>query len=203
MRYKNYVFDMGKVLVDYDAHLACKQFTNDERIIEESFNVLFCSMEWAYLDCGLISDDEAWNSLSKRIKNEEVKRVSKECLYHWEEYCLWEIKGMKEILKQIKDNASNIYLLSNVNSHIIHVQDKYMPYPELFSGKCFSFDVNLMKPQKEIYKKFFNMFDLDPKTCFFIDDLPWNIKGAKECGMDGYIHKNCDIEKLKKVLFEN
>ena len=41
--YKNIVFDMGGVLVDYTADNATRHFTDDESIIKEIHNVLFCS----------------------------------------------------------------------------------------------------------------------------------------------------------------
>ncbi len=39
--YKNIVFDMGGVLVDYTADNATRQFTGDEDIIKEIHNVMF------------------------------------------------------------------------------------------------------------------------------------------------------------------
>ena len=41
------------------------------------------------------------------------------------------------------------------------------------------------EPQKEMYGHFFERFGLKPEECYFIDDLPNNIAGAKACGMDG------------------
>ena len=44
---------------------------------------------------------------------------------------------------------------------------------------------------------------LKPEECYFIDDLPNNIAGAKACGMDGYCFADGDVEKLKRTLYES
>ena len=53
--YRNIVFDMGGVLVDYTADNATWHFTDDPEIVREIHNVMFCSQEWMALDMGSIS----------------------------------------------------------------------------------------------------------------------------------------------------
>lgn len=54
-----------------------------------------------------------------------------------------------------------------------------LPAVECFDGILFSAEVLCMKPQKEMYGHFFERFGLKPEECYFIDDLPNNIAGAK------------------------
>ena len=75
-----------------------------------------------------------------------------------------------------------------------------IPAIELFDGVLFSAEVKCLKPQKEIYMHFYRRFNLKPEECFFIDDLPGNIEGARQTGMDGYCFADGDVERLKARL---
>lgn len=52
----------------------------------------------------------------------------------------------------------------------------------------------MMKPNKNIYNRLFEKYELIPEECLFIDDSEKNILSAKECGMHGYIF---DINNMK------
>ena len=45
MTYQNYVFDMGKVLIDYEIDNVIRQYTDDEDIIREVELITFLSGE--------------------------------------------------------------------------------------------------------------------------------------------------------------
>lgn len=53
---------------------------------------------------------------------------------------------------------------------------------------------------KEMYLHLYERFGLKPEECFFVDDLPANIQGARETGMDGYCFADGNVEKLKETL---
>lgn len=57
--YRNIVFDMGGVLVDYTADNATWHYTDDPEIFREMHNVMFCSQEWMALDMGSMTDEQA------------------------------------------------------------------------------------------------------------------------------------------------
>ena len=79
--YKNVVFDMGNVLVNYDPDLVTKQYTDDPELIREVHNVLFCSQEWLKLDAGLISEESALRSVLKRFRTEEEQSLAAKCIW--------------------------------------------------------------------------------------------------------------------------
>lgn len=70
--FKNVVFDMGNVLVNYDPDLVTRQYTDDPELIREVHNVLFCSQEWLKLDAGLITEESALRSVLKQIGRAHV-----------------------------------------------------------------------------------------------------------------------------------
>mgnify|MGYP000007707106 CR=1 FL=1 len=55
---KNIVFDMGKVLVEYEGDRVCRHFSEDEALIRKVSTAVFVSPEWLMLDMGIISEEE-------------------------------------------------------------------------------------------------------------------------------------------------
>ena len=91
-----------------------------------------------------------------------------------------------------------MYLLSNATPRFF---DRYLDIPALtlMDGYFISALYKLLKPQREIYEAFCNKFSLKAEECFFIDDMPQNIQGAKDYGMSGFVFKK-DIQALEKAL---
>ena len=55
---KNIVFDMGRVLLDYDAVRVCWQYTDSSEDVELMSRELFFAEEWVLLDRGTITEEE-------------------------------------------------------------------------------------------------------------------------------------------------
>lgn len=197
---KNIVFDMGNVLVRYDSMRVCSQYIEDEdekRLVNTS---VFVSPEWLMLDMGLISEEEALKKMQARLPGAHAKEMAKLCLEHWHEYCMWEIEGMRDLVKELKERGFGIYLCSNASLRMLSCYRQVIPAIELFDGVLFSAEVKCMKPQKEMYHHLYERFRLKPEECFFVDDLPANIQGARETGMNGYCFADGNVEKLKENL---
>ncbi|MDO4788502.1 MAG: HAD family phosphatase [Johnsonella sp.] len=199
MQYKNIVFDMGNVLVDYNPENVIRRFSDDESLISEIKNRLFFSAEWILLDAGLLSEEEAIEKIIARMQSAQMKELTRKCFAHWHEYNVWAMPGMSEVLIRLKEKEHRIYVLSNASIRLPGCYRNFMPEWQLYDGLLFSAEEKCIKPQKIIYHKFFERFRLNPAECFFIDDLPQNIEGAKSCGMDGYVFKG-NIAELKTLL---
>jgi epoxide hydrolase-like predicted phosphatase len=61
-------------------------------------------------------------------------------------------------------------------------------WAELFDVVVISGEVNLRKPEPEIYQLTARRLELEPQECVFVDDLMPNIRGAAEVGMIGVHH---------------
>lgn len=197
---KNIVFDMGKVLINYDSGRCSRYFMEDEAERREVETSVFVSPEWLLLDMGVISEEEALKRMQGRLDTPHAKEMAKQCLEHWHEHCMWGMEGMVEVLKALKEKGHRLYICSNASIRLLSCYREAIPGIEYFDGVLFSAEVKCMKPQKEMYRHLFERFRLDPAECFFIDDLQLNIDGGKACGMDGYCFADGDMEALKKRL---
>ena len=75
-------------------------------------------------------------------------------------------------------------------------------FPELFDGVVISGDVGLRKPDPRIYELGAESVGLPPSACVFVDDLPGNLKPARELGMATVHHVRAEqtISELEDVL---
>lgn len=73
---------------------------------------------------------------------------------------------------------------------------------ELFDGVVISGDVGVRKPAPEIYAMGARAIDLPPEECIFVDDLPFNLKPARELGMATVRHVEAaqTISELEQLL---
>lgn len=79
-----------------------------------------------------------------------------------------------------------VYLLSNASTYFAE-WPAWKDVLKDFSGVVFSGPLKMVKPEPGIYRYLFETYSLDPKECFFVDDLEENIEGGRSLGMDGII----------------
>jgi haloacid dehalogenase superfamily, subfamily IA, variant 3 with third motif having DD or ED len=193
---KNVIFDMGNVLIHWDPQrLIARQGVEGEdakRLLRE----VFCDQEWAGLDRGRLTEEEAIASVCARLP-EHLHPVVPKLVYWWHDP-LWPIEGMRGLIAEIRALGYHIYLCSNATS-ALHVYFPRIPGSEHFDGILVSADHRLLKPDHEIYELLYSSFSLNPAECFFIDDAPYNIDGGIMSGMSGAVFDG-DLKRLRRDL---
>jgi putative hydrolase of the HAD superfamily len=73
---------------------------------------------------------------------------------------------------------------------------------QLFDGVVISGEVGIRKPTPEIYERGARAIELSPADCVFVDDLPFNLKPARELGMATVHHVDSQrtIGELEQLL---
>ena len=103
----------------------------------------------------------------------------------------------------MKGRGYGIYLCSNASVRLLTCYPQVIPAVDCFDGILFSAEEKLIKPQRELYQRFFERFGLRAEECFFVDDQPVNIEGAAACGMQGCCHEKAeDASTLRRELEE-
>ena len=193
---RNIIFDIGNVLLDFNPEMYVKSKINEEKV-EEIYKCIFQSDEWPMLDRGIISEEEAKiNIINRNIENEELINLVFENWYD----ILTPIKSSVEVLKQLKQNGYKVYYLSNFHLAAFEYVVKKHDFFEVFDGGVVSYKENLLKPEKEIYKKIVDRYHLEPSQTVFVDDMKENVKAAMKSGLKGILLNN--PEKLKAELEE-
>lgn len=196
---KNLVFDMGRVLIDYDPDAILQMQgvldPNDRKLLRLE---IASSPLWALMDWGHINEKELEKLVLPKLP-QRLHHAAHRYISHWNE-CLIVIDGMAELIARYHEMGYQIYLLSNASSR---ANDYFhtIPSHEYFSGTLFSADVQLVKPMPAIYETFLAKFSLQAEECVFIDDLPGNIAGGMTVGMQGLVFRG-DVNALRKQLDE-
>lgn len=200
IKYQNIVFDMGHVLINYDADWSINRFTENEAVKKEVRDVVFRSGEWILLDAGLITEEEALEGIRAHCSSDEVREVAEKSFAVWDQYNMVPVPGTAEVLYELKRAGKNLYVLSNASLRLEKVYQKYIPAAEILDGVFFSASWKCLKPQEEMYRKFLQHFSLRAEDCFFLDDLQRNIDGAAACGIDGCVYREQDPQVLRRIL---
>ncbi len=114
------------------------------------------------------------------------------------------IDGMRDVLKEIKQNGGRLYLLSNIS---IGFAENYSTVPEIkelfdmFDGLVFSGELGITKPSKEIFKYLLKKHNLKAEESVFIDDRIVNNQGAESVGINTILFDGC-VDKFKSKILE-
>lgn len=201
---KNLVFDMGNVLLSFDTESVMTRLGIRKEEERRLFSrTIFESDVWQAYDRGTVEKD-AFRPLVESLPA-HLRDLAKEMLFDhiFAATYMPPIPQMETLIASACKQGYSMYLLSNAGQDF-HIYHKGIPALRYFSGLFLSSDYKLLKPEPEIYERFFEKFSLNPKTCLFIDDLPANIEGAKRCGMDGIVFNAAkeDIAVLYEKLKE-
>lgn len=195
---QNMVFDMGQVLIHWTPRLHLVPFGLSEAEQEILIREVFQSEEWIRLDHGTISLEEAMENMQQRLPETLHGVLYGIVREGWWTRTLVPNKEIDDLVRELKEAGYGLYLLSNAWTNL---RDYFpgIPCAPLFDGLLVSAEEKLLKPQHEIYERLFQRFALKPESCCFVDDVPANIEGAKECGMSGVVFRD-DIQALRREL---
>jgi len=197
---KNIVFDMGGVLRDFDPDHILKSFgVTDPEDIKTIRRVSFDCADWVDVDRGTLSCEAAAELMCPRMP-ERLREVAGRAIRDWWTLPVLAVEGMDELIEEIHSLGYKLYILSNA-AVCLHDYCDRLPGARFFDGIFVSADWKLIKPEEEIYEKFWEHFGLDRSECFFIDDNSVNVCEARRCGMDGVVFFH-DVAYLRGQLRE-
>lgn len=194
---KNIIFDMGGILLDFNREYFLDSFNvlgEDRKIL---YKEVFEGPEWPLMDLGELDEQEAYDSIIKRIPVSLHKKAY-DLIFNWDKV-VKPIEGMEDLIKDLKLRGYKIYLLSNASRRALNEYWPTVKGHEYFDGKVVSAFVNMVKPNDGIYQYLLNEFKLKPEESVFIDDLKANVEGAIRNNINGIIFDG-SIDKLKNEL---
>ena len=175
--YKNILFDMGNVIMDFSPDYILSMFTKDVKLINFLKYKIIYTDAWARSDKGELTEEGIYEETVKTL-DEEYHELAKEVIFGWYKY--------------------KTYLCSNAAESFHKYEDSIEAF-RLLEAKIVSADIKMVKPDRNFFEYVLNTYNLRAEECFFIDDLFNNIKGAYECGIDGYQY-NGNVGLLRKYL---
>lgn len=178
---KTFIFDLGNVIVAFDhnktaAHLASVCAHTSDVI----FGKAIASPLVQRYNLGEITSAEFFEALSREL---ELRMEYSDFASAWN--CTFAMKPL--ISEQFMSDLADRYkllLLSDTNElHFDYIREHF-PVLDYFDDFVLSHQVGAAKPSAEIFQFAVATAGCAPEECFFIDDLPVNVEGAKKCGIN-------------------
>lgn len=213
-KYKNVIFDLGGVLVNWSPkQIIADIFRDKEYMSFELWKELFASDLFQGIDRGTLTLSDLYNEMPEKYDKKQFKFFFDNLHEH-----LFILKSGLKIFDHIKSLGYKTYVLSNFGKEMFEKVEPSFDFLKSFDGAIMSYKVKAIKPESEIYKILLNTYSLNPLECIFIDDLQANIDGAKAMGIDGIVCKDheyvwqelerlnvipirCENEKTDSIVF--
>jgi putative hydrolase of the HAD superfamily len=193
------VFDVGMVLANFkwQEYIEEFQFTKEAR--EAVTKAMRLSKEWEEFDRSLLSDEEILQSFVKNAPEYE-KEIT--LAFHNIGNAIVTYEYTKPWIKELKEKGLKIYILSNYPQKIYDLSRKQLDFIEACDGALFSFEVNKIKPEAEIFHELMDKFHIKPEEAVFLDDNENNIEAAKILGFQTihFTSQEKAIEELNKIF---
>lgn len=175
------IFDLGRVIVPFDFQRGYDRMSP------------LCGLTPAEIPERLRGTDLVTRFESGRIEPQQfVSELSGvlglQCAYDdfceiWSSIFLPETLITKDLLKALHERY-RLVLLSNTNAiHFDMIQENY-PLLKNFDEYVLSYKVGAMKPEQKIYEAAVRAARCRPEECFFTDDIPAYVEGARKFGID-------------------
>ena len=173
------VFDLGQVLVAYDAERPFRQLIPDaaER---KRFLAEVCTHEW-----NLEQDrGRTWREAEDLLiaQHPDKADLIRAFRANWREMIPGAIEENVAVLAELIRRGHDVTALTNWAPDTFAISEADFPFLRTFRGITVSGRVGLIKPEPGIYLLHAKNFGLDPKATLFIDDNAANVKTARALG---------------------
>ncbi|WP_411031007.1 HAD family hydrolase [Spongiimicrobium sp. 3-5] len=179
---KNIIFDFGDIFIDLDKPATQLQMM---RFGYEGLSTKVLKLAMDY-EQGLVTTDSFITNMIKFFP----KATKKDLIMAWNAIIRYFPDYRLEFIENLATTKRyRLFLLSNTNAlHIDQVKhnmgvEKYQRFKNCFEQFYLSHEINLRKPNAEIYQFVLRENGLEAKETFFVDDTKENTLAAERLGI--------------------
>lgn len=192
---RNIIFDVGKVLVEFDWEKAFHTLGFEGETFEAVADATVRSADWNEYDRSSLSDAEQLKHF-----------ISKAPAYEKEIRLFWEHIGLPitqydysmDLVRGLREKGYHTYILSNYARYTYECTREALSFEKEMDGVIFSYAVGWIKPEPEIYQTLLERYQLVPEECVFLDDKLENLKAAEQFGIQTV--QFTSLEEAKEAL---
>ncbi|HEX3838862.1 MAG TPA: HAD family phosphatase [Steroidobacteraceae bacterium] len=176
---RNVVMDLGGVMLDWNPDLLLTPFEPEPQLRRQLRAKIF-GVDWQQFDRGRLTELELVGRLAvcsgqTRDRVIEIIRAARESLVEKPETI--------KLVRALRQRGLDIYCLSNMPAPMYeHLRQRHT-FWDVFSGVVVSGEIQLMKPEPQIYLHLLERFGLIADESVFIDDMQINVAAAKGVGL--------------------
>ena len=181
--YKSIIFDIGGVLVDFDPKAYLVDRLCNAEMEEKVYDLTFGSEEWQLLDAGKLSRYDGNQRMLEHARAEGCAFEVQGVLDDWMHILRPRLR-MLELVRRLKNHGYCVYYLSNIPQDVLELLTERGVLTQ-FDGGVASCEVQVNKPDPQIYKALLKKYQLKASECIFIDDRLENVQAAFALGFAG------------------
>ncbi|HEV2319038.1 MAG TPA: HAD family phosphatase [Verrucomicrobiae bacterium] len=181
------VFDLGKVLVDFDYSIAAQKVAaRSSRKMEHLDEFLSGSPSLVQFESGLLTARQFFSQVQQATG---FQGGADEFAAYFAEI----FKPMPDMVKLhagLRKKRIPTYIFSNTNEIAVeHIRKKF-PFFSNFDGYILSYEVGAMKPQAKIYEALETLSRRRAGDIIYIDDRAENVQAGSARGWRGVLHES-------------
>ena len=196
------ISDLGKVVLNFDNHIFfqkmgeyCPYSARDiaERVHRNKDLIRF-------FDTGRIGPEDFYRKAVQKLQ----ANVERDTFFRMYSDVFSLNPPVLDLLNRLKKQYKLI-LLSNTDVERFGFIKRKFPEIFFFDAYVLSYEVGYMKPHPRIYKEALLKARSRAEECVFVDDLPENIEGARNAGMNAILYKpytdlEAELEKMNVII---
>ncbi len=181
------VFDLGKVLVDFDYGIASSKIAKTCGMELAAVKKVIDQSPLLYrFETGLITNEQFY----KEICSHTGFRDSFEIFCGHFADIFWEIEPMIAWNATLRRKGIPTYIFSNTNGIAVrHIRERF-PFFANFNSHILSYEHGCMKPDAAIYEVVEKQTGRKGADIFYIDDRSENIEAGLKRGWQTHVHSN-------------
>lgn len=173
------VFDLGKVLVDFDYSIAGRRIAAQADLSPAEVQQFLDHSPLLYrYETGLMTRQEFFET----VRQHTGFRGSFEEFGQFFADIFWEIPLMVEAQATLRRRGIPTYMFSNTNDLAIEHIRRNFPFFSNFDGYILSYEVGAMKPHPKIYEDLEKMSGKRDAEILYLDDRQENVDGGAARG---------------------
>jgi HAD superfamily hydrolase (TIGR01509 family) len=195
------VFDLGKVLVDFDYIIAARKVAaRSTKSLLQLAAFLSTSPILVQYESGQITRQQFFDQICDATGFQGT-------LEEFSNYfadIFTEIPPMIALNKELRARQIPTYIFSNTNDLAVEHIEKNFPFFKHFDGYIYSYKIGAMKPGATIYEAMENLCGQRGAEIIYLDDRPENVKGGIARGWSAFLHETPEKSRalVEKLLIE-
>jgi FMN phosphatase YigB (HAD superfamily) len=177
---RNVIFDLGGVVLDWNPDHIVSRLESAVELRAALKDALFGHADWRLFDRGALSEPELIGRLESRLgkPRQEVTAILDAV-----RDSLVEKPDTVKLIRALQRQGTPLYCLSNMPAAVYAYLRKRHSFWDAFSGIVISGEVQMMKPEPEVFVHLLEKCNLRAEESVFVDDLFANIESARQVGL--------------------
>ena len=198
--FKVLLFDLGRVLVDFDHTRSAERIAKFcDKTPRQIYDLFFESGVTVEFESGKITPEDFYLRV-KEMLDLKLSYASFEPIWNDIFFLSAKNRAVFSLLNNLRQRYKTA-MLSNINILHYNYLKKNFPVFGVFDDIYLSYQLGLVKPDKEIYNLVIRKLNVSAQEIFYTDDRPELVESARSLGIQGYVFTN--FNQLSSDLYKN